>query len=108
MDEARAWTSLMTNLLVLPGLGSLLAGRRVGWPQAALALAGFALSTVWLGWFVIAWSRTGSFPLDGGPYLPMGLLGVFLFGVSWVWGLLTGLAVVRESRAPQSRHQRRD
>ena len=45
MDEARAWTSLMTNLLVLPGLGSLLAGRRAGWPQAALALAGFALST---------------------------------------------------------------
>jgi hypothetical protein len=107
VDEARAWASLMTNLLVLPGLGSLLAGRRVGWPQAALALAGFALSTVWLGWFVIAWWGTGGFPLDGGPYLPMGLLGVLLFAVSWVWGLLTGLAVVRESRDPQSRRQRR-
>ena len=107
MDEALAWASLITNLLVLPGLGSLLAGRRAGWPQAALALAGFALSTVWLAWFVIAWSRTG-FPLDGGPYLPLGLLGVFLFAVSWVWGLITGLAVVRESRAPQSRRQRRD
>ena len=65
----------------------------------ALALVGFALSTAWLAWFVVAWSRTGSFPLDGGPYLPMGLLGVLLFAVSWMWGLVTGLAVVRESRA---------
>jgi hypothetical protein len=108
VDEARAWASLMTNLLVLPGLGSLLAGRRAGWPQAALALVGFILTTVWLAWFVGACWRTGSFPLDGGPYLPMGLLGVFLFAVSWGWGLVTGLAVVRQSRAPQSRHQRRD
>jgi hypothetical protein len=100
MDEARAWACLMTNLLVLPGLGSLLAGRRSGWPQAALALVGFALSAVWLIWFVVAWSRTGSFPLDSGPYLPVGLLGVLLFAVSWTWGLLTGLGVVREARPP--------
>ena len=107
MDEARAWACLMTNLLVLPGLGSLLAGRRAGWPQAAVALVGFVLSTIWLAWFVVAWWRTGSFPLDGGPYLPMGLLGVFLFAVSWVWGLVTGLAVVGESRAPAGPPQRR-
>ena len=105
MDEARAWASLMTNLLVLPGLGSLLAGRRAGWPQAAVALVGFVLSTIWLAWFVVAWWRTGSFPLDGGPYLPMGLLGVFLFAVSWVWGLVTGLALVGESRAPRARRR---
>jgi hypothetical protein len=97
----------MTNLLVLPGLGSLMAGRREGWPQAALALAGFALSTVWLLWFVVTWSRTGSFPLDGGPYLPMGALGVVVFAVSWVWGLFTGLRVVRESRAAHTRGGRR-
>jgi len=105
VDEARAWASLMTNLLVLPGLGSLLAGRRAGWPQAAVALVGFVLSTIWLAWFVVAWWRTGSFPLDGGPYLPMGLLGVFLFAVSWVWGLVTGLAVVGESRALRARRR---
>ncbi|HKN47320.1 MAG TPA: hypothetical protein VJ144_05045 [Candidatus Polarisedimenticolia bacterium] len=106
VDEARAWASLMTNLLVLPGLGSLLAGRRAGWPQAAVALVGFVLSTIWLAWFVVAWWRTGSFPLDGGPYLPMGLLGVFLFAVSWVWGLVTGLALGRESRAPRASRRR--
>jgi hypothetical protein len=102
MDEARAWACLMTNLLVLPGLGSLLAGRRVGWLQAALALVGFALSTVWLVWFVATFFREGGFPLDGGPYLPAGLLGVLVFAVSWVWGLLTGLRVVRESRGART------
>jgi hypothetical protein len=100
MDEARAWACLMTNLLVLPGLGSLLGGRRAGWAQAALALVGFALSAVWLVWFVAAFLREGGFPLDGGPYLPMGILGVALFGASWVWGLATGLSLVSGSRRP--------
>jgi len=103
MDEARAWACLMTNILVLPGLGSLLAGRRVGWLQAAVALGGFALSAAWLAWFVAAVFRDGAFPLDGGPYLPEGALGVLLFAVSWGWGLLTGLALVRASRGPRAR-----
>src|SRR5207245_11084787 len=78
VDETRAWACLMANILVLPGLGSLIAGRRSGWPQAAGALGGFALTLVWLGWVVGAWSRTGSFPLAGGPYLPEGLGGAML------------------------------
>lgn len=98
MDEARAWACLMTNLLVLPGLGSLLGGRRAGWAQAALALAGFGLCAVWLVWFVAAFLREGGFPLDGGPYLPAGILGVALFAASWVWGLATGLRLVRAAR----------
>jgi hypothetical protein len=97
-DEARAWACLFTNLLVLPGLGSIIAGRRSGWPQAAIALAGFVLTTVWLVWFLAAWSRGGEFPLDPGPYLPVGALGVLLFTVSWVWSLLTGLLIVRDAR----------
>ena len=98
VDETRAWACLMANLLVLPGLGSLIAGRRSGWAQAAVALAGFALTTVWFVWVVAAWAREGTFPLDAGPYLPAGALGVLLFGVSWVWGVVTGLAVVRGAR----------
>jgi hypothetical protein len=99
LDEARAWACLLTNLLVLPGLGSIAAGRRSGWPQAAIALFGFALTTVWLVSFVGAWLRAGEFPLDAGPYLPAGVLGLLVFGASWVWGLVTGVLVVHESRA---------
>jgi hypothetical protein len=96
-DDTRAWACLMTNLLVLPGLGSLLVGRRIGWLQAGVALLGFAFTLVWLVWFVVTWSETGSFPLDGGPYLGEGIGGVLIFGASWMWGLATGLVVVRES-----------
>jgi hypothetical protein len=88
----------LTNLLVLPGLGSIAAGRRSGWPQAAAALAGFTLTTVWLVSFLAAWLRSGGFPLDAGPYLPLGLAGLLLFAVSWIWGLVTGLLVVRHAR----------
>lgn len=98
VDETRAWACLMANMLVLPGLGSLIAGRRSGWAQAAVAMAGFALTTVWFVWFVAAWARSGTFPLDPGPYLPAGALGVLLFAVSWTWGLVTGLAVVLGAR----------
>lgn len=98
VDEARAWACLLTNLLVLPGLGSLIAGRRSGWPQAVLALVGFVLTTVWLVGFLAEWGRSGDFPLDPGPHLPAGALGVLLFAVSWVWGLLTGLLVLRDAR----------
>ena len=92
----------MANALVLPGLGSLIAGRRSGWAQAAVALAGFALTAVWFVWFVAAWLREGSFPLDAGPYLPAGALGVVLFALSWVWALATGLQLVRRSRGGRS------
>jgi len=97
-DEARAWACLLTHPLVPPRLGPIIGGRRSGWPQAAVALVGFVLTTVWLVWFLAAWLRGGEFPLDPGPYLPVGGLGVLLFAVSWVWSLLTGLLIVRDAR----------
>ena len=93
-DEAVAWGGLVANLLVLPGLGSLLVGRRVGWIQAALALGGFVLTLVWLVSFLHAWISLGEFPLDAGPDLGRGLYGMAMFGVAWLWSLGTSLHVV--------------
>jgi hypothetical protein len=98
IDETRAWSCLATNLLVLPGLGSLLAGRRSGFAQAALALAGFALTCVWLLSFMSIWIEGQAFPLDGGSGLGWGLVGVLLFGLSWTWSLVSGLAALRQAR----------
>jgi hypothetical protein len=97
-DEAAAWTALATNLLVLPGLGSLMAGRKVGWPQAVLALAGAALTLLWLVSFTGEWMRLGAFPLDAGPEIGRGLAGVAAFFVAWLWSLLTSLDGVRQAR----------
>lgn len=92
-DEAVAWGGLVANLLVLPGLGSLLVGRKVGWIQATLALGGFVLTLVWLVSFVRAWLSLGEFPLDAGPEMTTGLFGIALFGVALLWSLGTSLSV---------------
>jgi len=44
MDRLGAWLCLLANVIALPGLGSIIAGKRVGYAQALLALAGFGLT----------------------------------------------------------------
>jgi hypothetical protein len=99
LDETLAWSALATNLLVLPGLGSIMARRRVsGVLQAVLALAGTGLALYWLVSFVRLWSAEGSFPMDGGEDFGLGLSGVGIFGLGWLWSLVTSLLVLREVR----------
>lgn len=95
---------MLTNLLVLPGLGSFLGGRRVaGCLQILLAIAGFVLTLDWFVTFLSLWWQTAQFPVDGGPHLLLGLAGVGLFGLAWLWGLLTGLSILRRSHHRPSR-----
>lgn len=98
VDETRAWACLVTNLLALPGLGTLMAGRRAGWIQGLLALGGFVFTTIWFVDFLQTWFRTGSLPLQPGPSFALALLGVGLFGVSWAWALVSSIGIVRGAR----------
>lgn len=82
-------------MVSLPGLGTIMAGQRVGWLQAAISATGFILSSWWAGTFIVAWTRTREFPLDGGPHLLTGVVGVILFVVAWLWAFVTGLAILR-------------
>ena len=89
----------VSNLVVLPGLGTFLAGRRLaGVLQALLALIGMMLSLAWFFSWVDRWLRSGEFPWDGGPYLRLGLIGVGLFALAWVGALVTSLAILRAAR----------
>lgn len=103
LDPTVAWSCLVTNLLVLPGLGTLVARRWEGFVQAAMALAGFALTLAWLVSFVATWIRLRTFPFEGGPSLLWGVLGVLLFLLAWLWGLASSLAIVRKVRTSASR-----
>jgi len=118
MDRTRAWGYLMTNVLVLPGLGSIAAGRRSGYVQAILALVGLVLSA----WFVTvaAWAliahrvnlveaagngRIFSELDDVAPtwkfHLALGAAGLGVFLTGWCWALLTSLSLLRSvSLAP--------
>lgn len=98
-SEGKAWACLMTNVLVLPGLGTLAAGRRAaGLVQTILALAGFVLVCGWLVSFVLDAVRAAALPENLGAHAGLGFFGLVLAVGSWVWGLLSGLAILRESR----------
>src|SRR6266478_1303859 len=60
LSRQTAWGCLTTNL-ALPGSGSLVAGRRSGYAQLALAVSGMVLTLIFglrfLAWFVANWSR---------------------------------------------------
>lgn len=90
---------LMTNLLVLPGAGTFMAGqRRVGSFQAVLALSGFFLTIPWFVQTVEACLRTGVLAPEMNALLAAALAGIFLFLVAWIWSLGVGLRFLRQSR----------
>ncbi|MGD0539839.1 MAG: hypothetical protein ABSC03_19595 [Verrucomicrobiota bacterium] len=99
VDRSTAWACLLTNL-ASPGLGSLAAGRKVGYAQLTVALTGFALSLVWMGWFLLDWWREGEMPVGFRPSLWVGLAGVALFATGWTWALETSLDLLRAARKP--------
>jgi hypothetical protein len=88
------------NLLVLPGLGSLLARRRIaGSAQAMLAVTGAGMSVWWLILLARQWTEEGYFPWDGGADFRIGIFGVLVFAIAWVWSLATSLAVIHAARS---------
>jgi hypothetical protein len=95
LDRPSAWACLLTNVTVLPGLGSWIAGLRAGLLQMGLASAGFILTSVWGWWFFRAWIRLKQWPAEVGPHFGKALLGMALFAAAWVWALATGLALLR-------------
>jgi hypothetical protein len=100
--EQRAWMALAANLLALPGLGSLLTGSLVaGLAQCALSLTGFAMTIVWLVRVVALMHAAGTLFLDPPPDLRLGLAGIALFGVAWLWAGAASWAHLRRVR-PQA------
>lgn len=98
LDRPTSQACLWVNLLVLPGLGSLLGGRKVGWAQISLAIVGFVLTPSFFIGAARYWFRTGEFVLEFNRYLALSVAGLLLFLAAWLWGLATGLAIRRASR----------
>ncbi len=96
LDRATAWVCLISNLLVLPGLGSLVAGKRSGFFQMPMALIGLGLSVFWMISFIKIWVHTKEIPLYGGPYLLIGILGIGIFFAAWLWALATSRKIFQE------------
>ena len=94
----------MSNI-ALPGSGSLMAGRKSGYPQLVLGLGGMVLSLIFgvraLFWMLANWSRmhdpaVDQFQVIGEMWqvLVWALLGIAIFGLAWLWALATSYAIV--------------
>ena len=104
LDRNAAQVYLWLNLLALRGLGSFLAGRRLaGVAQATLSLSGLGLTSWWFFSFIAACLRMQSFAADGGQHLGLGLLGVALFVVAWLWALGTSFRMLRDAQVQPPR-----
>lgn len=99
-DRSSAWAWTLTNLLVLPGLGSLAAGRRVGWAQVGVAVAGLGLVAYGLVRLIRDWLAAGLEPgFEFTPALGCLLAGLGVSAVAWFWALATSIQVHRALRA---------
>lgn len=103
VGHGRALSTFFVNQFATPGLGSLVAGRRMaGVGQLLLSCTGFALLMIWFVRVMIVYYSLMSFSAPNQPpdlHHELWKIGAALFGVAWVWALFTSLSVLREARA---------
>ena len=108
LSRQTAWGCFTANI-AMPGSGSLMAGRRSGYPQLLLALSGMVVSIIFglraLFWMLSNWSRLHDPSAD--PFAAFGemlavlrwaILGLGIFALGWLWALSTGYAIIRSAK----------
>ena len=112
LDRQKAWACLTSNL-ALPGFGSLLARRKVGYVQVPLCVLGLVLTLAFGSRFVV-WYFTHRAQINdpqGDPFAVWSdlwrnarwaLLGIGVFGFDLLWALGTSLLVVSQARRQEA------
>lgn len=73
VSEGMGIAALILNILVWPGLGSLVAGAQKGWAQGFLFLGGLLLTITLIG----------------------AVLGIPMVIGAWIWGIVTGIELIQ-------------
>ena len=114
LDRATAWACLTTNVLA-PGSGSLVAGKKIGYAQLALAFGGLGVTLVFgLRFFLWSgrnWTRLQQ-PSDD-PFAAMGEVfhqllrgpgvGIGIFVVAIGWAFISSLQIMAAARSSANR-----
>ena len=102
-NRTTARNCVLINQLATPGLGSLMAGRRVaGLGQLLLAAAGCAMV---IGWFALTLTNVYNKLVNDAEPRPTGWLGeagALMFVVAWLWALVTSIQLLRSAKAAES------
>lgn len=101
-----AWLCALVNQLACPGLGTLLAGQKVGFVQLILMLVGFGLVMLFMVmWFAATFRLASDLAWTEEQYQAQVRLwrwalwvGLGLCGLAWGWALASSIAIVRRSK----------
>ena len=102
-----AWLWALVNQFAFPGLGTIMMGRRVGYVQATIMLAGFFLTMGFLLWYLFcaaryathpAWTEADFVSCYRG-YRWSLYLGLGLCAVAWIWALFSSIDILRQARS---------
>lgn len=105
------WVCALINQAAFPGLGTILAGRRAGYGQAAIMITGFVLTMGFLIWYLVcvgryaanpAWSEA-DFYAQYRPHQWSLRWGLGLCAVAWIWALWSSLTIVRAGNSSSIR-----
>ncbi|MBU6402336.1 MAG: hypothetical protein KGS61_18620 [Verrucomicrobia bacterium] len=92
--RAKARNCFILNQVACPGLGTILAGQRIGYCQVLVAVLGFCLFSGWMVWFIATVLRTLDYPASGHWHWLVLAGGGALFAGAWVWSLFSSLALL--------------
>ena len=107
LTRPRAWGCVAINQLAFPGMGTVMAGQRIGYVQAAIMLAGFFLIMGFMICYFASVFRLLS-QLDSSdaqfeqcyrPYAWAGISGLVLCVIAWFWSLFSSVAILRSAVA---------
>lgn len=103
LSRSAARNAALLNQCATPGLGSLMAGRRLaGLGQLLLGVAGFLMV---VAWFVLLALQMYNELINGAEpksVARLGITGAVIFLAAWVWSLVTSLSLLREARPNES------
>ncbi len=100
LDEKSARGCLVINLAFWPGLGSVLARRKSGWVQMAMALLALFLVMFALQQFVAMIMNETRPPTWQDHFVWEAGAGFGLFLSAWIWGAITGFAIKAQVGQP--------
>jgi len=105
-NRGRAWGIAVANQLALPGLGTVMAGRKIGYVQLAFSVLGVLMTTSFLVWCVPNFGDWFPPPEDDSilmahlekwlPWLLIAGTGVLFFGIGWFMALFSSRSIIRE------------
>lgn len=108
-NPVNIWSITGINLLAWPGLGTLLAGRKLsGFIQTAMSLVG-AILTICLLFVLFNFASIGiesSKPIDSKlfieqnkPLIIYGIVGVGMLAFTWVWAAISTYSIAKQLRS---------